>query len=159
MTRPNGAALVSIINAVTALGNMLTGYVSDRVPTRVAVTLWTSIAGLACIVLWGFGTNAAILTAFAVLWGLTGGSLAGFWGNMIAVISGSNSETPRLAFSIFLTLKGVGCFTSGPISTALLKFGGFAGAAGAYGSNYGVLFIYTGVLTFLGGLVLVAFPG
>jgi hypothetical protein len=94
------------------------------------------IAGLSCVVLWGFGTNVGVLTAFAVVWGITGGSLAGFWGNMIATISGGDPTIPPIAFSIFITLKGIGCFTSGPVSTALLTFDGFRGAAGAYGTNY-----------------------
>lgn len=159
-THPGGAALVSIVNGVTALGNCVWGCVSDRVPCRVTITASCLLAALSTAVLWGFGDNDKVLLAFAVMWGSTAASLAGMWGAMITTIAQNDPSTTVVAFSAFMTLKGVASFTSGPISTALLKVGPFLGAPGAYGStNYGVLIIYTAVMTGLGGVITIAFPG
>lgn len=157
---PNGPALVSIVNGVTAFGNCLSGWVSDRVPCRISVTVSCLLAAISTAALWGFGDNEKFLLAFAVMWGLTAASLAGMWGAMITTIAQNDPSTTVVAFSAFMTLKGIASFTSGPISTALLKYDAIAGAPGAYGStNYGVLIIFTAIMTGLGGLITIAFPG
>lgn len=157
---PDGPALVSIVNGVTAFGNCLSGWVSDRVRCRICVTVSCLLAAISTATLWGFGDNEKCLLAFAIMWGLTAASLAGMWGAMITTIAQNDPSTTVVAFSSFMTLKGIASFTSGPISSALLKYGPIAGAAGAYGStNYGVLIIFTTVMTGLGGLITIAFPG
>jgi len=119
----------------------------------------TTIATIACLVLWGFATNAALLCTFAIAWGITGGSLAGYWGKMITIIARDDPGVTVMSFSTFISLKGIGSLTSGPISNSLLNYQAIKGAAGAYGAtNYGVLIIYTAVMTFVGGSVLVFFP-
>lgn len=48
--------------------------------------------------------------------------------------------------------RGVGAIVSGPMSEELLKFGLEGKAlAGAYGSKYGVVILFTGVTAVLGG--------
>jgi hypothetical protein len=158
-TKPDGAAILAITNAVTAIGQLCSGWVSDRFPVRNAVMTSTTVATIACLVLWGLGTNAALLTTFAVAWGITGGSMAGYWGKMIKIIARDDPGVTIISFSAFISIKGIGSLTSGPISTALLKYDGFRGAAGAFGAtNYGVLIVYTALLTFVGGAVLIFFP-
>lgn len=159
-TSPDGPALVSIVNGVTAFGNCLSGWLSDRVPCRITVTASCLLAAVSTAALWGFGDNEKFLLAFAVMWGLTAASLAGMWGAMITTIAQNDPSTTVVAFSAFMTLKGIASFTSGPISTALLKYDAIPGAPGAYGStNYGVLIIFTAVMTGCGGLITIAFPG
>lgn len=158
-TSPNGASILAITNATTCLGYTLAGFLSDRVSIRMAVMATTTVASIVCVTLWGFATNGVILCMFAVLWGVSGGSLAGYWGKMITIIARDDPPATIISYSTFLALKGIGSLTSGPISDALLKYPAFQGASGAYGSTtYGALLIYTAVLTFVGGLVLIAFP-
>lgn len=85
--KPDGAAIVAIMNAITIPGQMLSGYISDRMSTRMAVVAATTIAAVSCVTLWGFGTSEGLLVTFAVVWGLTGGSMAGYWGKMITIIA------------------------------------------------------------------------
>lgn len=89
--RPNGTALVAIMNAASVPGNTLTGYLSDRLPTRVVVTLSCTLAAVACLTLWGMGTSEGLLVAFSVVWGFTALSFVGTWSKMITIIS-SESE-------------------------------------------------------------------
>lgn len=86
-TRPNGTALVAIMNAASVPGNTITGYLSDRLPTRIVVTLSCTVACIACLALWGMGTSEGLLTAFSVVWGLTALSFVGTWSKMITIIS------------------------------------------------------------------------
>lgn len=160
--KPNGTALVAIMNAASVPGNAVMGYISDRYPSRYVVPASCTTAAVACLLLWGFSagvTAEGCLTAFAVVWGFTALSFVGLWSKMITVISKDDPNLPGLLFSLFTILKGVGNLTSGPISTALLKGGAFAGAAGAYGkTDYGSLLIYTGVTTFGASLFAAFFP-
>lgn len=141
------------------IGNLVSGIISDIFPAHIASIGYSVIAAISCVTLWGFGTSGGVLAAFAVVWGLTGGSLAGFWAQLISVIAKDDPAVPQIMLSIFISLKGIGAFVAGPISTALLKLGPMPGADGAYGTtNYGVLMIFTAVTTFVGAMALCAFP-
>ncbi|BEI96949.1 hypothetical protein CcaverHIS631_0205380 [Cutaneotrichosporon cavernicola] len=154
---PDGTALVAIMNAASVLGNTITGYLSDRLPTRIVVTLSCILASFACLALWGLGTSQG-LVGFSVVWGVTALSMVGTWSKMITIISKDDPTLPTFSFSFFTVLKGVGNLTSGPISTALLSKGPIGGK-GAYGAtNYGGLLIYTGVMAFIGGVPALFFP-
>lgn len=156
---PSGAALVAMMNGVSVLGNLVSGSISDHIQPRLSVFVYSTIATVACLALWGFGTSAPVLTGFVILWGISGQCLCGFWARMISTIAKDDPAVPQIAFSVFISLKGIGAFTSGPISTALLKIDAFRGAGGAYGANnFGVLIIFTAAMTFLGGLPMLAFP-
>ncbi|KLT42180.1 transporter [Cutaneotrichosporon oleaginosum] len=155
---PDGTALVAIMNAASVPGNTLTGYLSDRLPTRIVVTLSCTLAAFACLCLWGLGTSEGLLVGFSVVWGVTALSMVGTWSKMITIISKDDPTLPTFSFSFFTILKGVGNLTSGPISTALLSKGPIGGK-GAYGAtNYGGLLIYTGVMALVGGVPAIFFP-
>lgn len=159
ITVPSPAALVAMMNGVSVLGNLASGSISDYVQPRYSVFVYCVVAAAACLGLWGFGTSAGTLTGFVIVWGLSGQCLCGFWARMISTIARDDPAVPQIAFSVFISLKGIGAFTSGPVSTALLKIDGLRGAAGAYGeTNFGVLIIFTAVMTLLGAVPMLAFP-
>nr|KIR45767.1 monocarboxylic acid transporter [Cryptococcus bacillisporus CA1280] len=147
----NGTALIAILNAATIPGNILLGYFSDY-SIRAVIIVSCVGSALGCAFLWGFGTNAGMLVAFAIVYGLLGSSFQCLWSNMIGVISKDDPIAPSLVFSIFAFMRGIGNITSGPVSGALMKHDSFPGAAGAYGfHNYGTLLVYTAVTIFTGG--------
>lgn len=84
---PGGTALVAIMNAASVPGNTVTGYLSDRLPTRIVVTLSCTLAAFACLCLWGLGTGEGLLVSFSVVWGITALSMVGTWSKMITIIS------------------------------------------------------------------------
>ncbi|WOO79885.1 MFS transporter asaE [Vanrija pseudolonga] len=158
-TRPGGAAILSILNAVTVPGLMITGHISDRVPVRWILPLWCSVAAAGCLLLWGFGTSSGPLVAFSIVWGMSGASVAGTYGKMVTIMADGDPMVPGLALPLLIALRGVGNLTSGPISTKLLQYGPFKGAAGAYGATtYGPLLIFVSACTFLGGVAGALFP-
>jgi len=74
--------------AASILGNLATGYASDRVPVRLVVCVSCMVSALACWLLWGFGTTSGLLVGFSVAWGLTALATASAWGRMVHVVSG-----------------------------------------------------------------------
>ncbi|TYJ55128.1 hypothetical protein B9479_004165 [Cryptococcus floricola] len=139
LTSPSGTALISILNAASIPGTALLGYLSDHLSIRVVISISSIGSSLACALLWGWGTNTAVLVVFAIVFGLLGPSFK------------DDPMAPTMIFSVFAFFRGVGNITSGPISGALLKVDAMKGATGAYGfNNYGILLIYTAV-TIMGG--------
>jgi MFS family permease len=63
------------------------GYLSDKIPLRVVISLSCFGSALSCILLWGFATNAGVLVAFVVLFGLLGLSFSALWTKLITIIA------------------------------------------------------------------------
>ncbi|KAL1409531.1 hypothetical protein Q8F55_003515 [Vanrija albida] len=158
-TKPGGVALVSIMNAASVPGLLATGWLSDRLPIKLAVSTNCLVGALAALLPWGLGTSSAPLIVFSVVWGLTALSFAALWTPIISRICQDDPTLPTLVFSTFAFLRGVGNFTSGPVSTQLLKTGRFHGAVGAYGStNFGAMLVYTAVTVFSAAVAGAFFP-
>lgn len=94
-----------------------------------------TIGAVAVLVAWGFGTSAAPLVLFAIVWGMSALCFVSLWSKIITRICKDDPMLPMLVFSVFAVLRGVGNVTSGPISTRLLQTSAFKGAAGAFGST------------------------
>ncbi|WWC72506.1 uncharacterized protein I206_106468 [Kwoniella pini CBS 10737] len=153
LNKPNGTVLIAILNASSVPGNALLGYLSDKLPLKWTVCISCVGSALSCAFLWGFGTNSAVLVAFAITFGLLGLSFTTLWTQMVGTISKDDPVVTGLTYSIFAFMRGVGNLSSGPISDKLLKIGVLRGATGAYGfHNYGILLIYTAVTILSGGI-------
>ncbi|WVQ65916.1 uncharacterized protein L199_004094 [Kwoniella botswanensis] len=149
---PNGTALVAILNAATAIGNGLLGYLSDKMSLRSTIFISCAGSAAACAFLWGFGQNSGVLVTFAIIFGLLGPSFSAVWSKIIHLVSRDDPAVTALTFSIFAFVRGVGNMSSGPISESLLKYDVLRGVIGAYGyKNYGILLIYTSVTILTGG--------
>ncbi|BEI90037.1 uncharacterized protein CcaverHIS019_0301070 [Cutaneotrichosporon cavernicola] len=153
--KPGGVALVAIMNVP---GNLVMGWVSDRVPTKVMIMIICFGGAIGVLLPWGLGTTSGPLVVFALIWGLTALSMPSIWSRIITPICQNDATLPALVFSIFASLRGVGNVTAGPISNKLLKVDAFRGAAGAYGTNFGAVLVYTAVTTFAGGVFGALFP-
>ncbi|WRT63482.1 uncharacterized protein IL334_000387 [Kwoniella shivajii] len=150
---PDGTALVAILNAATALGNGLLGYLSDRLSLRSTIIISCAGSAAACAFLWGFGKNSGVLVTFAVVFGLLGPSFSAVWSKIIHLVAKDDPAVTALTFSLFAFVRGVGNMSSGPISESLLQFDVLKGGIGAYGfKNYGILLIYTSITILTGGI-------
>ncbi|WWC70632.1 uncharacterized protein I206_104583 [Kwoniella pini CBS 10737] len=152
LNKPNGTALVAILNAATAIGNGLLGWLSDRTSLRTTILISCVGSAAACAFLWGFGKNSGVLVTFAIIFGLLGPSFSAVWSKIIHLVARDDPAVTALTFSIFAFTRGVGNMSSGPISESLLKYDALRGGIGAYGyKNYGILLIYTSVTILTGG--------
>ncbi|TXT11298.1 uncharacterized protein COLE_01708 [Cutaneotrichosporon oleaginosum] len=154
----NGNSLVAIMYACSVVGNIVTGWLVDRYQPRVVVACACATAALAAWLLWGFGTSNGLLVTFCVVWGFTALCSASAWGKMIHHIAKDDHTLPGLLTSLMIMLRGVGNFVSGPLSTALMSQGSLKGAVGAYKTNYGAMLVFTGAVTFVGGMTGIGFP-
>lgn len=66
----------------------------------------------------------------------------------------TNSDAEAgVVIGMMAATRGVGAVVSGPLSEELLKFRPWEGRlAGAYGTQYGILILFTGITAILGGL-------
>lgn len=129
--------------AASVPGNALTGYLSDRYKIHHVVIANCVFTALTCFFLWGFGTSAATLITFVLLFGLVGLSFAALWTRMIGLIArksptipfyfwrlwimqndiaveltedvGDDPTVPAMAFTIFAVGRGIGSVTSGEL--------------------------------------------
>lgn len=154
----NGTSLVAIMYACSVVGSIVTGWLVDRYQPRVIVSCACGTAGLAAWLLWGFGTSNGLLVTFCIVWGLTALCSASVWGSMINHIAKDDHTLPGLLTSLMIMLRGIGNFVSGPLSTALMSQGALKGAMGAYKTNYGAMLVFTGAVTFVGGVTGLGFP-
>ncbi|TXT15530.1 hypothetical protein VHUM_00033 [Vanrija humicola] len=158
-TYPSGTSLVAIMYGASVVGNLITGYLTDRFPVGFVLLGSSTISAVACWVLWGLGTNHGLLVAFSVVWGITALCTGCAWSKMVVYISKDDLTLPGLLLGVQTALRGAANFASGPLSTALLKSSALRGAAGAYGAtNYGALLLFTGAMTFIGGMSAGLFP-
>ncbi|PKX89369.1 putative MFS monocarboxylate transporter [Aspergillus novofumigatus IBT 16806] len=126
---------VTLFNLMTVFGCIFTGYLADRHHVTKCILLSSAGAVASVFLLWGLANHIATLYIFCIVW---------------SALSHEVQKSERSAH----TGRGVGNVVSGPLSEALLKVGGWKAeeAFGAYGSEYGVLVVLTGVTAFLGGL-------
>ncbi|WVQ93949.1 hypothetical protein IAU59_001027 [Kwoniella sp. CBS 9459] len=152
MHKPDGTAVISILNAASVFGCAGIGWLSDRLPLRVTVLISCIGSALACAFLWGFGTNQAIFVVFAIAFGALGCSFSSVWSKIIGYAAKDDPSATALVFAIFTATRGIGNLSSGPVSEALMKYR-LTNAPGAYGvENYGILLIYTAVTIIAGGI-------
>jgi predicted MFS family arabinose efflux permease len=113
-TKPNGTALVAVMNAASVPGNLIAGALSDRFPVRKVMIAYCIVATAVTLVFWGaLGTSQGALLAFAITWSLTAGCQPAMWPGMVNVIARGDSSVPQVAFGTLMSLRSVGTLTSG----------------------------------------------
>ncbi|KAI8611692.1 major facilitator superfamily domain-containing protein [Chytriomyces sp. MP71] len=135
----DGAALVAIFNASSAVGRLAVGVVADamlgRVNTLILCNLTSALSGF---FVWSFANTYAALVVFAVVNGIT---LGGFW-SLLPVLASQSFGVERLpsVLGMMLSISSV-AFLVGPPLTGFIR------------DRVG----YVGVAVFSGGLNFVAF--
>lgn len=149
-------------------GNIAAGVLSDTLDVSAVAFGISVVAAAAIFLLWGFSGSVAValVYVFAVVYGLSAGGFPATWTGIIrdvakraaakAEAEGSRGVVLETgpAFGLLGFGRGIGSIASGPLSEALLRrtlmAGGGQGSI-AYGSEYGVLIVFTGVAMLLGG--------
>lgn len=152
-----GPVAISLLNLAIGVGFVVQGQLGDRLPASLSIAM-TTIGGMTSVfVLWGLATNEATLYAFAISWGLTGASFPASW---VASVNDMRRTSPGLDTTLVITAmnftKGLGSIVSGPIATALMSATPWTDLGFAYGTEYGLLIMFTGVGVTFGGAGCVA---
>ncbi|TXT16094.1 hypothetical protein VHUM_00597 [Vanrija humicola] len=89
-TNPGGTGLVAIMYASSSFGNPMVGMLADRFPVGYVIAGMCTTSALATWLLWGLGTNSALLVLFSMVWGMFALPLAATWSRMISFIASDN---------------------------------------------------------------------
>lgn len=149
---------VVLFNFTTVIGCAIMGYMTDRYHVTHCIMISTVGAVISVFLVWGLSTNIGVLFLFSALYGLFAGAFSSTWSVVAREVEKSESSADlSMVFSFLESGRGIGNILSGPLSSALTNGHPWLGTVGgAYGSGYGVLIVFTGVTTLLGGMSLFA---
>ncbi|KLJ09779.1 hypothetical protein EMPG_14812 [Blastomyces silverae] len=146
-----GALLLSAFNIASTLGQVGFGHLSDRFNNiYILVFITTFVSAVASFLVWGYAQSLAPLLAFAILFGLFGGSYVVFWPKFALL-----SKDHLFLYGLMAFGKGVGNVVTGPITAKLLALP----ASSGYGlGTYKHVIIYTGTLLLASSVGIVGWP-
>ncbi|VUC34756.1 unnamed protein product [Clonostachys rosea] len=159
------ALIVVALNVAAVVGNVIMGWLVDRLHVSTCIMISTLGAVLSTFLIWGLAANLGMIYAFCLIYGLFAGSYTATWAGVMRLMSkpGGSSEQagtgpsgtvfdPIMMFSALEAGRGIGNLVSGPLSEGLNRGFPWEGQALAgYGSGYGALIVFTGVTALMGG--------
>lgn len=153
----SGTVTVSLFNTASVFGQVILGFLSDRLHITTVILISTVGATLSVFLLWGFSTSLPLLCIFSLVYGLfAGGFTSTYTGSIQEVKRADDRAEAGLVFGLLAAGRGIGSVVSGPLSEALLSERPWVGdAVMGYGTGYGGLIVFTGVSAMLGGMSVV----
>ncbi|OGM49943.1 MFS monocarboxylate transporter [Aspergillus bombycis] len=154
----HASSTITVFNVSNMFGCILIGWLADRYHVTKCILISTVGAVFSTFLLWGLSVHLAPLYLFTIVYGCTGGSFSSSWAATSSEVGKSHpSADVSMVFAFMETGRGIGNVISGPLSEALLRTRLWEGQAwGAYGTEYGILVVLTGVTGLLGGVSVVA---
>ena len=149
---------VVLFNFTTVIGCTVMGVMCDRYHVTYCIMMSTVGAVISVFLVWGLSVNITVLYLFSALYGFFAGSFSSTWSIVAREVEISERTADlSMVFAFLESGRGIGNILSGPLSTALVKGYPWQGVVGgAYGSGYGVLIVFTGFTTLLGGISIIA---
>ncbi|KAL8832635.1 MAG: hypothetical protein Q9191_000151 [Dirinaria sp. TL-2023a] len=145
---------VSILNCASVIGTILIGSLTDFLHITTVILISALGSALSAFVLWGLATSKPVLYLFALVYGVFAGGYAATWAGCLGEVQRDSRDAEAgVVLGMMAATRGIGAVVSGPLSEVLFKFRlGDASLAGAYGTEYGVVILFTGITAVLGGL-------
>ena len=158
LSNVSAALTVSLVNTTSVFGAVLLGGLIDKLHVTTVALISSLGAAISIFLLWGLSASFPVLCVFSLLYGLFAGGFSCTWTGIIREVQkrepGSDSG---LIFGFLGAGRGIGSVAAGPLSDALLSSRLWYGQASfGYGSGFGLLIVFTGITTALGGLGFVA---
>ncbi|KAL8680463.1 MAG: hypothetical protein Q9186_003361 [Xanthomendoza sp. 1 TL-2023] len=145
--------LISVLNLSSVIGTILIGYLTDHLAPSSVILISSLGAALSVFLLWGFAISQPVIYIFAIAYGIFAGGYSATWTGYVSEIQRDAREADAgIVVAMLGAGRGLGSVSSGLISEALLGYGGWEHLPGAYGTEYGVLIVFTGVTAVVGGL-------
>ncbi|KAG7006620.1 hypothetical protein G7Y79_00013g033920 [Physcia stellaris] len=145
---------VSILNCASVIGTIIIGSLTDYLHITTVIVISATVSALSALLLWGFASAKPMLYVFAFAYGIFAGGYTATWTGCVAEIQRDSRDAETgVVLGMMAATRGIGAVVSGPLSEQLLKNRPAKGQlSGGYGSEYGVLILFTGVTAILGGL-------
>lgn len=153
----HGTLAVSLLNCASVIGTILIGSLTDHLHITTVILISALGSAISAFVLWGLASSAVLLYTFALAYGIFAGGYAATWTGCLGEIQRDSRDAEAgVVLGMMAATRGVGAVVSGPLSEVLFKPRlGDGSLAGAYGTPYGVVVLFTGVTAVLGGLGIV----
>jgi len=148
----DGQLVLSTFNMFSVIGQIIFGYLCDRMSYSRVVIISGLGSALAAYLLWGYARNLGLIFAFAILFGCLGGGFSSIEPPAAAEIS-PNSLSSGVIVGLFGAVKGVAAIV-GPLLAGSLYNPMDAGIPSTYG-----LFGFEKVTLFVGGMMIATAAG
>ncbi|KAI8333743.1 major facilitator superfamily domain-containing protein [Blakeslea trispora] len=139
-----GSCLISVAASCNAIGQILSGYVADRIGHINTIIITCIFAGLSNFIIWIFAYNFALLVLFSIIFGFFGGAFVTLGPSTTAIVTGTDKF--RSGYSIFLFITVVAMF--GPNFASIIE-------ASAQQEPFLVYKVFTGTGYLLGAGIMV----
>lgn len=148
-----GTILLALLNISSVFGAIILGTLCDSQHISTIILISTTFSTLSVVLLWGLSTSLPALIVFAIIYGVFAGGWSAIWTGMMKEVQ---MKEKGAGFGVLMGLwsagRGIGAIASGPISEKLLKAGWSYRGMGGFGTEYGVLVVFTGISALGGGV-------
>ncbi|TCD66716.1 hypothetical protein EIP91_001009 [Steccherinum ochraceum] len=146
ISSPLSASIVlALFNSSGVIGQILIGYLTDRMPYPQLMVISTLGSSIAAFLLWGFADTLGRVFAFAIIFGGLGGGFSSVISAGSFESAGANPEQAPMAISAVFVSKGIAAFVGPILSGILLEAGKSAAFGGRYGKfGFGPVEIFVG---------------
>lgn len=163
LSQTSGTLLLSLFNIPGILSSSFFGWLSDnkRYPMSATTTTWISSisSALSVFLLWGLAprTSMATLALFSIIFGFFASGYSSTWGGVIKQLEHESADRNEaidigVVYGLLNGARGLGYVSGGLVGVQLLRSGGVGGPAkSGYGTEYGPLIIFTGLVSIFGG--------
>lgn len=87
--------------ASSVLGLVVLGYLSDKLPARLVLSISTFGSAIAIFLFWGIGgEHLAVLIVFSLAFGFCALGYSALWTKMISIIAKEDPNLPGVLFSM-----------------------------------------------------------
>lgn len=153
LSTTTGTLLLVLVNATSIPGGIVMGSLGDHLSVTTVLLVSSLGSALSVFFFWGFSSHVALLTIFSLTYGFFAGGFSSTWSAVLKELKG---QSPALdtgfIFGLLAGGRGIGNVISGPLSVALVAQGGLGGGKSwGYGGEYGLVILFTGITSLLGG--------
>jgi MFS family permease len=146
-----GTLLIALLNSFSVIGAISLGHLSDIWHISTVVMLSTILTTIPVFLLWGLSTSLPSLIAFTLMYGIFAGGWSAIWAGMIREVQRRDKNAGfGVLMGLFSAGRGIGSVVCGPVSEMLVSYGGLHNAVGGYGTEYGLVIVFTGVSAICG---------
>ncbi|KZO99340.1 MFS general substrate transporter [Calocera viscosa TUFC12733] len=149
----NGQLVLSVFNLFSVVGQIIFGYLCDKISYSRVVMVSGLGAALSAYLVWGFARNLGLIFTFVILFGSLSGGFSSIQPAVAAEVAGANSLSSGVIVGSLGAMKGFAAII-GPIIAGSLYNPADARAPSTYG-----LFGFGRVTLFVGGMMLATGAG
>ncbi|EJF56351.1 MFS general substrate transporter [Dichomitus squalens LYAD-421 SS1] len=137
--------ILSLFNASAFLGQIVIGYLTDRIPYPSIMVFSALGSSLGAFLLWGLADRVIYLYFFAIVFGSLSGGFTSTWTNASYECAGSSLEFSGMVFSSMTLARSVSAVVGPIISGVLLEAGADTSMGNRFGKfGYGAIEIFVG---------------